>query len=687
MAQIDFSGTVQLANSGSPVTQSYAHTGGALLALCMFGAGAGKRTVSSITFNGAAPDEVLVSSANGSNAELTLHAVVWHNVSAVTANFVMTLSGGGVYGSCRLFSVTGHDTADSVQAFDDFFAGTTGTSYSNSLPSLAASTLVIDMVGVVGNRTSTIAEDGGQTEVGTPHFGGAFLTTAASYEVGTGVFALGWTWTTAENRNQILVAFNNSAGGSPPSVTDVDSDEAFASNATGVTITGTDLGATTGDRTVELVQGATEVAQTQTAGGATSGAFTVVGWGAGGLLSYGVSTDLKVTTSEGDDSLAVTVNPPSGFAYLDIVTPDTEADYRIEGDPVDIEADDQIEYATTTNSGSTVEIDDAGVVTETGGDHTADALSFTPVTGAELGAVTASGTETITGVDATFAFRIQDGTGWGTPGTVTIAYTPAITIVGGEYRINGGSWTSAPGTVAEGDDVEVRGAASDFYDTETFVTVSIDSDEYQFSITTLAADTTPEAFSFVDQTDVELSIVCTSAAITVDGIEAPAVITISGGTYSINGGDFTSDAGVVSDGDLVQARVTSSGSYATGVTATVTIGGVSDGFTATTRAQVAPTITTTTLAGGNVASAYSRVIAATGDGPFTWAVTVGTLPDGLALDAGTGVISGTPTTIEDQTFTVEATNDAGSDDQELSISIGAERQGGGQFTIIRRRRR
>jgi hypothetical protein len=214
MAQVDFSGTVQLANSGSPVTQSYAHTGGALLALCMFGAGAGKRTVSSITFNGVAPDEILVSSANGSNAELTLHAVVWHNVSAVTANFVMTLSGGGVYGSCRLFSVTGHNTADSVQAVDDFFAGTTGTSYSNSLPSLAASTLVIDMVGVVGNRTSTIAEDAGQTEVGTPHFGGAFLTTAASYEVGTGVFALGWTWTTAENRNQILVAFNNAAGSS-----------------------------------------------------------------------------------------------------------------------------------------------------------------------------------------------------------------------------------------------------------------------------------------------------------------------------------------------------------------------------------------------------------------------------------------------------------------------------------------
>jgi hypothetical protein len=378
------------------------------------------------------------------------------------------------------------------------------------------------------------------------------------------------------------------ASESPPVITDVDSDEAFASNATGVTITGTDLGATTDDRTVELVQGATEVAQTQTAGDATSGAFTVVGWSAGGLLSYGVSTDLKVTTSEGDDSLAVTVNPPSGFAYVDIVTPDTEADYRIEGDPVDIEADDQIEYATTTSSGSTVEIDDAGVVTETGGDHTADALSFTPVTGAELGAVSASAAETITGVDATFAFRIQDGTGWGTSGTVTIAYTPAIAIVGGEYRINGGSWTSAPGTVAEGDDLEVRGAASDFYDTETFVTVSIDSDEYQFSITTRAADTTPEAFSFVDQTGVGLSTVRTSAAITVDGIEAPAAISVSGGTYSINGGAFTSDAGVVSDGDSVRVRHTAAAAYETQTDTILDIGGVTDTFSSTTSEEPAP---------------------------------------------------------------------------------------------------
>jgi hypothetical protein len=84
---------------------------------------------------------------------------------------------------------------------------------------------------------------------------------------------------------------------------------------------------------------------------------------------------------------------------------------------------------------------------------------------------------------------------------------------------------------------------------------------------------------------------------------------------------------------------------------------------------VAPTITTTSLGGGKIGKPYSANIAATGDSPITWAVTVGVLPDGLSLNAGTGAITGTPTTEETQAFTVSATNANGTDDQELSITI------------------
>lgn len=102
-----------------------------------------------------------------------------------------------------------------------------------------------------------------------------------------------------------------------------------------------------------------------------------------------------------------------------------------------------------------------------------------------------------------------------------------------------------------------------------------------------ASDTTPDAFSFTDVTGASLSTVYTSDPITVTGIDAAAAITITGGTYSINGGAFTSDAGNVSLNDTVRARGTSSGSYSTAVNVAVTIGGVSDTFTITTQAEPA----------------------------------------------------------------------------------------------------
>lgn len=101
-------------------------------------------------------------------------------------------------------------------------------------------------------------------------------------------------------------------------------------------------------------------------------------------------------------------------------------------------------------------------------------------------------------------------------------------------------------------------------------------------------DTTPDAFSFTDQSGVALSSTITSAAITVAGIDAAAAITITGGTYDINGsGTFVSTEGTVNNGDTVRARHTSSASYLTATNTVVTIGGVSDTFTSTTEGDPA----------------------------------------------------------------------------------------------------
>lgn len=100
-----------------------------------------------------------------------------------------------------------------------------------------------------------------------------------------------------------------------------------------------------------------------------------------------------------------------------------------------------------------------------------------------------------------------------------------------------------------------------------------------------ASDTTPNAFTFTDQTGVALSTAITSAAITVSGINAPASISSSGGTFDINSSGTFISSGTVNNGDTVRARVTSSSSNSTAANCVVTIGGVSDTFTVTTVAS------------------------------------------------------------------------------------------------------
>jgi hypothetical protein len=71
----------------------------------------------------------------------------------------------------------------------------------------------------------------------------------------------------------------------------------------------------------------------------------------------------------------------------------------------------------------------------------------------------------------------------------------------------------------------------------------------------------------------------------------------------------------------------------------------------------APFITTTSLPTGAQNAAYSATLAATsGTTPYTWSLASGSLPSGLALAAGTGVISGTPTGSGTSNFTVQVTD-------------------------------
>jgi hypothetical protein len=108
-------------------------------------------------------------------------------------------------------------------------------------------------------------------------------------------------------------------------------------------------------------------------------------------------------------------------------------------------------------------------------------------------------------------------------------------------------------------------------------TPSIGAREY-----TSPADTTPDAFSFTDQTGVAASSTITSNTLTVAGVTAATAITttVSGGEWQKNGGSWTTAPGTVVLGDTFAVRGTSSSGVTTDVT--LTIGGVSDTFSFTT---------------------------------------------------------------------------------------------------------
>lgn len=95
-------------------------------------------------------------------------------------------------------------------------------------------------------------------------------------------------------------------------------------------------------------------------------------------------------------------------------------------------------------------------------DTAPDTFDFTDVTDADLSTVYESDSQAVTGMDA---------------GT-------AISITGGEYRINGGAWTSDAGTIDPGDTLELRLTSSGTPETAVTATVTVGTLAVDWSVTT-----------------------------------------------------------------------------------------------------------------------------------------------------------------------------------------------------------
>lgn len=130
---------------------------------------------------------------------------------------------------------------------------------------------------------------------------------------------------------------------------------------------------------------------------------------------------------------------------------------------------------------------------------------------------------------------------------------------------------------------------------------------------------------------------------------------------------------------LLSGTPTGSGTFTLAITAkdscAPTNQQINQSFSLTVSAAIVPLSITTTspLPPGTQNTAYSTTMAATGGTPpYTWSVTVGSLPTGLSLAGATGIISGTPTVAQTASITIQVTdNVAATKTGVFSITINA----------------
>ena len=148
------------------------------------------------------------------------------------------------------------------------------------------------------------------------------------------------------------------------------------------------------------------------------------------------------------------------------------------------------------------------------------------------------------------------------------------------------------------------------------------------------SDTTPDPFTFVDQTGAPLTTLTTSNGVVISGISTPVIVSISGDPscqYSIDGGAYINATGTAVQGTAITLQLTSSGTDLTPLTCTLTVGSGSATWSVTTGDFTGPVVTVAPSTGNEGSPTTIPVTAtetvtnvmvdygdATTAGPFTW---------------------------------------------------------------------
>ncbi len=295
-----------------------------------------------------------------------------------------------------------------------------------------------------------------------------------------------------------------------------------------------------------------------------------------------------------------------------------------------------------------------GLLSYTNPPNSAIGQTFTfPVTLSNTaGSVTTNVSVTVANVPiipATLTFAVPTGGAW------THDLANDITSNNGPFTwalpVTVPSWVNAAGLFAATNQTGVISGTPTTPGTDTFtVDVSNTNGTSQTVVTIVRVDPPVMTGGTLTAATTGVSYTASAAAssgtgpLTYSATGLPAGVTINPSTGALSGTPTTS-------GSYSNIQITATNTNYPGITTTGTYS-----LTVTTLAPVLPS--TLPLSGVTTAAMSSQIVPTGGSPAVSWQLT-GTAPGGVSLNPSTGVLSGTPVTAGVFTFTVTATNTAG----------------------------
>jgi hypothetical protein len=249
----------------------------------------------------------------------------------------------------------------------------------------------------------------------------------------------------------------------------------------------------------------------------------------------------------------------------------------------------------------------------------------------------------------------------------------ALSLDKGEYRRNGGAWTSAAASnIVNGDTIQLRLTSSSEYSTASTATLTVGGVSAGFTLNTKADptvnDSTPDSFNFIALTDQALNQLVESNTITVSGISIAADVTVSNGEFKIDDGSWSSLSATINNGQTVTLRHTTSADYASDVVSSLNIGGVSAEFRSTTQALLAPVLSSDgAIAEPVMGGDFDFTPLNSGGEIASWSIT--NKPNWASFDSASGRLSGIVDSLDSFSIEITATNATGSDTFTATVNV------------------